>query len=286
MILITGATGKLGTHVIRTLLAKTPASEIAAFVRDGTKAAHYKEQGVSVRVGEYDDTGSLDAAMQGVGKVLLISGGGVNGLQQHKNVVDAAKRAGVACIAYTGRALHDRDTLANALMVRHFQTEDYIKESGLHYVLFRNILYMDVLPIYTGPAVLEEGAFHLPPATGRVSYALRSEMGEAIANVLLEGDCDNETYHFTGSEVYSFEDVAVALSELSGKPVKFNSIPTGEYAVRMQAKGQPPFVVNMMAGFMTDIEAGQEAMISDDLERAIGRKPASLKEGLKVLYNL
>lgn len=74
MILVTGATGKLGTAVVQNLLQKTAASQIAALVRDESKAAAFKEQGVDIRVGSYDDTASLDAAMQGIGKVLLIAG--------------------------------------------------------------------------------------------------------------------------------------------------------------------------------------------------------------------
>lgn len=112
MILITGATGHLGTSVIQTLLKKTAASNIAALVRDEAKAIDIKEKGINIRVGNYDDKASLDKAMQGIEKVLLISGGGApNGLEQHQNVVNAAKNAGVKCIAYTGRSLKDRNSL-------------------------------------------------------------------------------------------------------------------------------------------------------------------------------
>ena len=287
MILITGASGKIGGAVIKQLLTKTPASNIAALVRDEAKAAHLTEKGVRIRIGDYDDTASLDNAMQGVEKVLLISGGGAqNGLQQHRNVVDAAVKAGVKCIAYTGRALKDRSTLANKLMSRHFDTEDYIKESGLSYVLFRNILYMDVLPLYVdGDKVFETG-IHLPAGDGKVSFALRSDMGEAIANVLAEEDCSNKIYDFTGSELYSFDDVAAALSGLSGKNVEYIDITKEDFSARMMAKGQPPFFVPMMTGFMTDIKAGQESTVSRDMEEKLGRKPATLKEGLKQLFNL
>ncbi len=287
MILITGATGKLGTAVIQTLLTKTPASAIAALVRDEAKAADLKAQGVSIRIGTYDDIASLDAAMQSVQKVLLISGGDAeNGLEQHQNVVDAAKRAGVKCIAYTGRSMQDRSTLVNRLMDRHFQTEDYITESGLAYVLFRNILYMDTLPQFVGGAQVFEAGIQLPAGEGKVSFALRAEMGEAIANVLVESDGDNRIYDFTGAEAYSFADVAAALSELSGKDVKYTPIGAEDFAERMRGRGIPEFMIPRMVGFITDIEASQEAGVSGDLEAALGRKPTALKHGLKQLFNL
>jgi len=286
MILITGATGQLGSAVIQHLLTKIPASQIAAFVRDAGKAAGLQEKGVSIRVGTYDDTAALDNAMQGIEKVLLISGGDAdNALQQHQNVVDAAKKAGVKGIAYTGRSLKDPSTLVNKLMNRHFQTEDYIKESGLNYALFRNILYMDVLPLFVGKQVFDTG-IHLPAGDGKVSFALRGEMGEAMAKVLLDSDCDNQTYNFTGSETYSFEDVANALSELSGKEVKYSAVTPAEFEAQMKGRGIPDFMVPRMIGFITDIKNGQETTLSPDLENKLGRKPVSLKEGLKTLFHL
>ena len=114
MILITGATRRLGTAVVQNLLGKTSANQIAAFVRDENKASAWKEKGVDIRVGSYDDPASLDKAMQNIEKVLLIAGTDEDkSLRQHQNVVDAAKKAGVQCVAYTSRTLKDRNTLAN-----------------------------------------------------------------------------------------------------------------------------------------------------------------------------
>ena len=291
MVLITGATGQLGTAVIEQLLRKITASEIAGLTRTEEKAANLKSRGVTIRLGDYNDTDSLDRAMQGVDKVLLIAGGSdPNGLEQHQNVVDAAKKAGVGCIAYTGRALADRHTLANRLMVRHFDTEDYIKASGLRYVLFRNILYMDVLPLYLGQNLLQEetstAGILLPAGRGRVSFALRSDMGEAIANVLAETKCGNEVYHFTGTQAYSFDDVAAALTDLSGKTVTYTPVDEAAYAARLKQQGMSDFVVQLLTAFMTDIKNGQEEQVSTDLTTMLGREPAGLREGLKAFYGL
>lgn len=287
MILVTGGTGKLGTAVIDQLLKKTTASQIAALVRDESKAADLKNKGVSVHVGDYEDTDSLDKAMQGIDKVLLISGGGAhNGIRQHQNVVDAAKKANVGCLAYTGRALKDRHTLANQLMVRHFETEDYIIASGLRYVLFRNILYMDVLPLYVGSDVLNSTGIFLSAGQGKVAFALRRDMGEAIANVLADTACANQVYSFTGAEAYSFDDVAATLTDLSGKQVTYTPVDDSEFDVRMKQREMSDFMIQLLSPFMTDIKNGQEEMISSDLETMLGRKPASLREGLKLFYHL
>ncbi|GAB3640701.1 SDR family oxidoreductase [Spirosoma arcticum] len=286
MILITGATGQLGSATINFLLKKLPASQIAALIRDENKAADLKKSGVDIRVGTYDDTVSLDKAMRGIDTVLLIAGTDEdNRVQQHQNVVNAAQKAGVQRIAYTSRALKDRSTLVNRLMEGHFRTEDYIKASGLTYTLFQNILYMDVLPQFVGPAVFERGIY-VPAGEGKVAFALRSEMGEAIANALAVGGSDNRIYKLTGIEAYSFADVAAVLSDLSGKRVNYTAADPLAFEAGLKERGLPEVVAQRVTGFITDIKNGQEADVSEDLSTLLGRKPTSLKEGLKGLFNL
>ncbi|GAB2551689.1 SDR family oxidoreductase [Spirosoma aerophilum] len=284
MILVTGATGQLGTATIQSLLKQRPPSEVAAFVRDENKAAALKERGVSIRVGTYDDTASLDAAMQGVDKVLLIAGTDEdNRLRQHQNVVDAAERAGVSAIAYTSRTLKDRSTMANSLMEGHFQTEDYIMASGLTYIIFRNVLYMDAIPQFAGPAVFDTG-IHLPAGQGKVPFALRVELGEAMANALAANGRGSKVYQLTGSEAWSFADVAAALSDLSGKTVSYTPAEPSTFESQLKGRGVPDLIVQRVIGFLTDIKNGQEDEVSPDMENLLGRKPTLLHDGLKILY--
>ncbi|QJD81651.1 SDR family oxidoreductase [Spirosoma rhododendri] len=289
MILITGATGKLGSQVIQTLLTKNvPANHIVALVRDETKAGYLKENGIHIRIGDYDDRPALEQAMIGIDKVLLVSGLDASKVvRQHQNVVDAAKQAGVKCLAYTSNSLRDRHTLLNQVMITHVQTEDYIIASGLNYLIFRNVLYMDSMALFMigGKNVLETG-IHLPTGEGQVAYALRSDEAEAIGNVLAGENCSNRIYTFTGSQAYSFADVADALSELSDKPVTYTPVDMDTYQARARERGVPTHAVAMMAPFMTDIKNGQASIISSDLEEALGRKPVDLKAGLKQLLDL
>lgn len=254
-------------------------------MRDESKASALKEKGVDIRVGNYDDTASLDQAMQGIETVLLIAGTDEdNRLRQHQNVVGAAKKAGVQCVAYTSRTLKDRNTLANKLMEGHFQTEDYIKECGLNYVIFRNVLYMDTIGQFVGEKVFDTG-INLPTDRGKVPFALRSEIGEAIAKALLESGGGNRIYQLSGSKSYSFDDVAATLSDLSGKEVNYTPAEKSVFEAQMKDRGTPEIMVQRVVGFLTDIKNGQEEDVSPDLENLLGRKPASLKAGLKVLFN-
>ncbi|MDQ2719643.1 MAG: NmrA family NAD(P)-binding protein [Bacteroidota bacterium] len=239
MILIIGATGKLGRVVIETLLKKMPPENIVAFVRDADKAEDLKTAGVNIKVGEYDDKQSLDAAMKGVEKVLQISGGNApNLVEQHTNVVEAAKKGGVKCFAYTGRALKNRTTLVSKFMDTHFQTDDILMASGMNFILFRNSLYMDSLPFSLGPNVAETG-INLPVGEGKVAFALRSDFGEAIAIVLLQEDCSNHIYNFTGAKACSYNDVAEALSEIIEKQIVYNNVEPEVFVKQLVGRGVP-----------------------------------------------
>ncbi len=286
MILVTGATGHLGSATIEHLLKNTESNNIVAFARDENKAKYLKEKGVEVRIGTFDDTSSLDKAMQGIDKVLLISGADQNRLQQHKNVVDAAKKAGVKHIVYTGVSLKDVNTSAiKSFMESHFHTEDYIKESGITHTILRNNLYADGIPFFVGEKVLETGIY-LPSADGKVPYALRREMGEAAANVLLQSGHENKTYEIAGNELYSYNDVAKILSELSGKSVTYTDIEASEFTEQLKQIGVPEIGIFIAAGFSADIKNHQYEIVTNDLEKLLGRKPTNLKDSLKEFYKL
>ncbi|MEO5999259.1 MAG: SDR family oxidoreductase [Chitinophagaceae bacterium] len=286
-ILVTGSTGHLGTNVIKTLLTKILPQQINVISRSEEKLTELKAQDVNTFVASYADIDSLEKAMDGVDTVLLISSDDQGDrMREHKNVIDVAKKMSVKSIAYTSRSLHDRNTLANNLMVEHFQSEDYIKASGLKYTFFRNILYMDAIPQFIGGKVALEKGIFLPAGDGKVAFALRSEMGEAMSNVLLTEDCNNGIYNFTGNTIYSFYDIAAALTELSGKEVKYTNVDEMAFKEMMKQRNVPEPAIQKITDFITDIRNNQEADIYNDLENKLGRKTASLKDGLKFLFEL
>ncbi len=285
-ILVTGATGHLGSTVINTLSAHLPADQISVITRKEDQRQSLQSKGYTAHLADYDDSNSLQQAMTGIDTVLLVSAGDQgNRIQQHKNVIDAARQAGVRSVAYTSRSLKDRYTLANPLMKDHFETEDYLQASGLTYTLFRNALYLDVLPLFLGQDALTTGIF-LPAGDGQVAYALREEMAEGIANVLLAQHAENKTYTFTGNQAYSFYDVAAALSTLTGKRLAYTPLTTSEFTERLQQRNMPPPVIKKIVDFNTDIEQNQESQVTDHLEKILGRKPATLENGLKKLFAL
>ncbi|MBL6446691.1 SDR family oxidoreductase [Fulvivirga sp. 29W222] len=286
MILVTGASGHLGRLVIENLLKSVPASQIAGMVRNAEKAKDLEAQGIDIRIGDYHDPASMEAAFQGVEKLLLISSSDFNNrLQQHKNAVDAAKKSGVKHIFYTSVAMKDINTSPlKPLLEDHFQTEAYIKDSGFTYTFLRNTLYYDVIPMFLGEKVFETGVY-FPAGEGKVAFATRADLAEGTARVLTGEGVENKTFYLTGAEAVSFSDIARELSALSGKEVTYNSPDPKEFEDTLKQFGLPEGIVYMSVLFAAGIKNNDFENTEGTLEEILGHKPESLSGFLKGIYS-
>lgn len=288
MLLVTGATGPLGAAIVGRLLQRVDPGKVAVLVRDPDRARPLAERGVHVRVGDYDDPGALTRAFAGVERVLLVAGNDPDRrVQQHQNVVDAAVRADVGLLGFASRALRDIAASRNTLMGDYFETEDRIKDSGLAYVLFRNALYLDTVPLYVGgPAVFEHG-IALPAGDGKVAYVLRRELGEALANGVLDHEGSNRTYNVVAPSAAGFAEVAAALTELSGQEVSYRSTSDEDYVQRtVEQRGVPEHLARRFLGFFLDIRDGQLDETGTTLGTLLGREPANPQDGLRELFDV
>ncbi|MGV7211435.1 NAD(P)H-binding protein [Oxalobacteraceae bacterium A2-2] len=278
MIVITGATGQLGQLVIAGLLKQVPASSIVAAVRDPAKAAALAAQGVQVRRADYNDTASLDAAFAGAAKVLLISSNDIGQRgAQHRNVVDAAKRAAVGLLAYTSVLCADTSPLA--LAGEHRETEDAIRASGLAYSLLRNGWYVENHTGALGPAVAH-GVLAGAAGQGRVAAAARADYADAAVAVLT-ADQPQQVYELAGDTRYTLAELAAEAARQSGKPVAYQDLPQAEYEQLLLGLGLPA----AMAALVADSDAAAARGALDDegrtLSRLIGRPTISLADAVK-----
>ncbi len=286
MILITGATGQLGNATINFLLSKVPEKEIAALVRDEKKAASLKSRGVEIRIGDYDNYDSLLKAFAGVDKLFFVSGNDVpNRLKQHRNVVDAAKQAGVGHIFYTSftRKNESATNPLGVLASSHIETERLIKESGLDYTIMLNGLYADALPMFFGEKVLETGIV-FPAGDGKAAFTSRLDIAEAAANLLTTEGHQNKIYEISNTENYSFADAASILSELSGKAISYSSPAPEAYAGTLSGAGVPVEFIQMFTAFAEAIKQGEFFSSTSDLQKILGRQPVDLKGYLKTIF--
>lgn len=288
-ILVTCATGQLGGAVVKELLGKIDASEISVLVRDPAKAEDLAAEGVKVIKGDYADEASLVTAFQGVGKLYFVSSSNIeHRLAQHENVVKAAVEAGVGHIIYTSAQRKSEDGTSPIAFVAdaHVQTDTLIKESGLTYTILKHGLYSDILPMFIGDKVLENGTIFLPAGEGKSAYASRNDMAAAGGILLTTEGHENRIYELGGVVSYSFQDIAAMLSELSGKAIQYVSPSADAYAEQLKSFGVPEQMIQLASTFCVAIAQGEFDFPSNDLQNIIGREPQSVKDFLKAAYQL
>lgn len=285
MILVTGASGNLGSIVIENLLKQMPANQIAALVRNVERGKLLEAKGIKVRIGQYADKNSIIKALDGIDKLLLISSGGNEALAEHQNVIDTAKEVGVKHIYYTGGALNKNvsESKLGSLIDSYTTTENYVKDSGLAYTIFQNGLYSETIPYFIGEEVLETGIF-FPAGDGKASFAKRTEMGEAIANVMASEGHKNKIYLTTTLPNYSFTDISQLLSELSGKEVSFYSPKSSEYEAQLKEYGVNDGDIWFLSVLAAVIKNNEYEIAESDLEKLLGRKPTDMRAYLKETF--
>ncbi|MFD9390857.1 SDR family oxidoreductase [Streptomyces sp. NPDC060000] len=276
-IVVTGATGHLGRLVVEQLLEKVPAEQITAVVRDEAKAADFAARGVKLAVADYNTPESFGSLFASGDKVLLISGNEFDKGRpaQHQVVIDAAKAAGVALLAYTSAP----GTLSAALADDHRATEKALLASGLPYTLLRNGWYHENYTENLAP-VLEHNAVVAAAGEGRVSSASRADYAAAAVAVLTGEGHENKTYELGGDEAWSLAEYAAELSRQTGKEIAYNAVP-GEVLVGiLTGAGLPEAFATILAGVDASIEKGELVVVSGDLSRLAGRPTTPLAEAI------
>jgi len=279
-IVITGATGQLGRHVVEALLERNvPAGEIVAAGRSIEKIADLAGHGVQVRRMDYADATSVAEALKGARKVLLISGSEVGQrVEQHRTVIEAAKAEGVELVAYTSIA--NADTTGMKLAAEHQATEAILQESGVPFVLLRNGWYLEN---YTDqlPGTLAQGAIAGSAGEGRVSAASRADYAHAAAAVLVADDQAGRIYELGGDEPFTMAELAAEISAAAGTPVSYQDLPPQEYAGMLTGFGVPEAFAEILADSDLGIARGDLLVSSGDLRKLIGRPATSLAEAVR-----
>lgn len=270
---VTGATGQLGRLVIEGLKQKVATETIVALVRNPAKAA---DLGVESRAFDYSQAETLVASLQGIDKLLLISGNEIGQrLPQHKAVIAAAKQAGVKQIVYT--SLLHADSSPLSLTVEHLGTEVALKESGLTYTILRNGWYTEN---YTGSAkgAIGAGAFIGNAGDGKIASAARADYAEAAVVVLAGEGHENKTYELAGDEAYTLTELAAEISKQTGKTVPYNNLTEAEYVGILKSFGLPDGLAEMLADSDTGASKGGLFDDSHVLSALIGHPTTPLAE--------
>ncbi|MFI2378254.1 SDR family oxidoreductase [Streptomyces sp. NPDC018964] len=276
-IVVTGATGHLGRHVVEQLLEKVPAEQVTAVVRSAEKAADLAGRGVRIAVADYNAPETFDGLFASGDKVLLISGNEFDKgrVGQHRVVIDAAKAAGVALLAYTSAP----GSLTAALADDHRGTEEALLGSGVPYVLLRNGWYHENYTENLAP-VLAHDAVVAAAGQGRISSAARADYAAAAVAVLTGEGHENKTYELGGDEAWSFAEYAAELSRQTGREIAYTPVTPEALTGILTGAGLPEPMAAILAGVDASIEKGELVVDSGDLSRLAGRPTTPLAEAV------
>ncbi|MEP7353061.1 MAG: NAD(P)H-binding protein [Acidobacteriota bacterium] len=276
---ITGASGQLGTALVRHALARTAASNIVGITRNPAKLT---QPGIEARAGDFSAPAGLAAAFSGIDRLVIVPTAdlqpGVR-IRQHSDAIDAAVQAGTKHIIYIS-TVSPRPDANNVLLDSHFATEQKLMASGVAWTLLRMSVYTDSVADAAKRAVASGTYSAIPGAPA--AYVTRDDIAAAAAGILTAtAGHAGITYHATGPISITQQEVAAIIAEAIGKPIAFAEMTAEQQKAGLEAAGLPPFIVTAIAGFGAAIRAGAFDLVTGDVARLAGKAPESPTEFFK-----
>lgn len=279
-VVVTGATGHLGRLVVEHLLAGgLAADQVTAVGRNADRLADLASHGVRTVAADYSDGPALEAAFAGADTVLLVSGSEVGRrIDQHRQVIDSARAAGVRRVVYTS-APH-ADTTELVLAPDHKATEELLRASGLAWTILRNNWYTENY-VQAVEQARATGAIVTSAGDGRVASAPRTDYAAGAAAVLLGGDHDGRVYELSGDVAWTFDELAAAASEVLGTPVTVRNVSDDEYREILVGAGLDAGTAGFVVALDEGTRRGDLADATGDLRTLIGRPTTPLVDALR-----
>jgi NAD(P)H dehydrogenase (quinone) len=270
---ITGASGHLGRLAVAELMTRgVPASDVVAMVRTPRKAADLAERGAQVREADYSRPDTLNAALAGVDRLLLVSSSEPGKrVAHHINVIEAAKAAGISRIVYT--SILNADGTTNPLAGEHQETERALGDAAVPFSLLRNGWYTENYTNQLGQ-YLKRGEILGAAGSGRISAATRQDCAAVAAVTILQNEEGNRTYEI-GGPAFDLSELARVITQVTGTPVTYRSLPIEEYVASPRRSGLDETSARFVAALDASIAHGDLETNSTDLAQLLGR-PARL----------
>ncbi|HWC12079.1 MAG TPA: SDR family oxidoreductase [Acidimicrobiales bacterium] len=274
MIVVTGATGNIGSRLVRELAARGQA--VRAFVRDAAKAEAVLGGDVEVAVGDFADPASIRAAVAGADTVVVSSANDPRQAEYEANVFDAVVATGghrVVKISSVGAHARSRASFVDW----HHRSEQHLARSNLAGTVLRCNFYMSNLFAYAD-TIREAGQVVAPAGGATVAMVDPRDVAAAAAVVVTEGGHDAATYLLTGPEALTFAQVAASLSAALGRPIEFVDVPGQAAREGALASGLPEWLADGLVSLFGVLEDGIAAATTDTVRALTGRDPRSLRE--------
>ncbi|NIJ45639.1 NAD(P)H dehydrogenase (quinone) [Wenyingzhuangia heitensis] len=265
-IAVTSASGQLGSAIVKQLIKEIGKENIIGIARTTSKATHL---GVEIREGDYNNREQFNTALKGVDAVLLVSGMDKpeNRIQQHRNVIEAAKQNGVQKIVYTSIVGHEENSAFSPIVQSNRQTEKDVIASGLQWAIGRNGIYIEPDIEYIDNYIKEDGIRN-SAGDGKCGYTSRPELAYAYSQMLIEEKHNGKVYNLTGKAITQTE-LAEIINQVYNTKLTYTSLTVAAYEeARKKALGD--FLGTVIAGIYEGIKIGAYDLVSD-YEKAAGR---------------
>lgn len=245
-VLVTGATGNIASGLIPALLAEEV--QVRALVHNESKAQALRDQGAEVVVDDLESPTSLGSAVEGVGKIFLLTTNGPSSVKQASAVIQAAKQAGTPHIVRQGAFGPEK----SRLIKQHEETVTELKASGVPYTVLRPTYFMQNT-MMAAQTVASDGMMYMPFKDGKLGMIDVRDIVDVALKVLTTGGHEGQSYTLTGPESISFQQVAAGLSKALGKEVTYVDVPPQAAREAMLGMGMPEWItegyIELMDGF-------------------------------------
>jgi NAD(P)H dehydrogenase (quinone) len=280
-LLVTGASGHLGRHVVE-LLLEAEAGHLIATTRSPEKLTDLAERGVEVRQADFDQPEGLATAFAGADRLLLISTDALmvpgQRLTQHRAAVEAAVQAGVKHVVYTS-LIRPEPGSPITIAGDHYGTEQALAASPLDWTVLRNNVYTNTL-LMSLPQAVTTGQLVAAAGDGGVGYVTREDCTRAAAAALNATTSGRTTLDVTGPEVVTYTELAQIASDITGRPVSYVKVPLEEMVKGMVEAGLPQGPAEALASFHTATAQGTLAIATDTVTELTGTAPQSVRDFL------
>jgi uncharacterized protein YbjT (DUF2867 family) len=268
-ILVTGATGNVGHHLVRQLAGRDVTTR--AFVRDPeAAAARLGDLGRSVElhVGDLDDPATIRAALRSVDRVVLAAADGPAKVAQEQRVIDLAAEAGVELVVKLS-AMHADESSPLPAFAWHGTIERHLAASGLPAVVLQPAFFMANL-LMVAPGIAATDTLFAPSGGAKVAMVDVRDVAAVAAAVLCDPTYAGHMMTVTGPEAITFDDVAVAIGAAVGRPIRSVDLTPEEARPRFEGAAVPPWLRQHLEGVFELIRNGEFARTSDTVRRVTG----------------
>ncbi|NMG08484.1 SDR family oxidoreductase [Brasilonema sp. UFV-L1] len=279
IIVVSGATGNTGKHVVK-LLSQVKDVKVRAAVHSLEKARELPEN-VEVVQMDYAQPETVVSAFAGATKLYLVPPSDPNRVRSEiaPIMVEAAKKAGIQYIVLISGLGIDREPITPTDREFYLQVEGIVVDSGITHTILRCSWFHQnfISPVFFGPQV-QQGVVRLPVGEGRTGWIDARDIAAVAATVLTQTGHENKIYNLTGPEALTTSELTTILSKAAAREIKFMDVSEESFAQMLRNFGTRELLIQGMIDIMGKWKIGAHDIVTPDVEKVTGKKPISFEQ--------